>query len=66
MSDQPTAVPIPDDWDDLTDDEKDAVTAEMLKRVADETGVDRGSEAEPDEGESSGRPPRTFQKPADD
>lgn len=37
----PVAIPLPDNYDELSDDEKDEVVAEMLRRLADATGVER-------------------------
>lgn len=56
------AIPIPANWDQLTDDEKDAVTAEMLKRLADENGIPRGSGSRTGSGRRSGTT-RSFTKP---
>lgn len=66
MSENTPAFEVPEDWDDLTDAEKDEVSGELLKRIADDTGVDRGSEAETAGEEGRSRPPRTFQRPSDD
>lgn len=64
MSD--AAYEVPDDWDELSDDEKDAISGELLKRVADSSGVDRGSEAGTGTEEDRSRPTRTFQRPDDE
>lgn len=60
--DKPTVVAIPENWDDLTDEQKDAVTAELLKAVADQTGVSRGSGTSGTDGAGESRS-RTFTKP---
>jgi len=63
MKNQPTAIQIPDDWDDLTAEQREDAAGELLKALADQTGVDRGRAAEPAKGESRARPSRSFTKP---
>lgn len=61
MSDKATAIPVPDNWDDLTDAEKDRATADLLKAVGDRMGVRQAGTAK---GESPSRPARQFRKPS--
>jgi hypothetical protein len=41
MTKQGAPIPIPENWDELTDAEKRQVTAQLLKGVADQAGIDR-------------------------
>lgn len=63
MNDKTTAIPVPDNWDDLTDEEKDAATADILKRLADQTGVRRGAPSAKTGGGTGSSQTRSFRKP---
>jgi hypothetical protein len=58
-------IPIPDNWNEMSDDDKDAFTEQALKQIAAATGL-TGSSEPADGSETDATPgdtPRVFREP---
>lgn len=64
MTDVPH-IPIPDNWNEMSDDDKDAFTEQALKQIAVATGLIGASEPADDVADDTGAgdTPRVFREP---